>query len=397
MSDVIFDCTELYQNPIRTGIQRVVREMLRNWPDDGPRLHVVRYDVDRALVRLSEQAVRVLADQEAGTDCLSRDEIALRLAAVDAPPPEPLPEDAVYFIPEVFYDTLRCRYYECLMKAHGKTLAMLGYDFIVYLKPHLFNLRTCLGQIEYLRLIAKAQHVAHISEATRRDYEGRILHAGSPRKGPVLPLGADGLNMERQTWHPDRRNFVALGSIDQRKNQQMIFEAFRMLWRDGHDARLTLIGRAFAAADIAWLDEARNYEQFQWLDEASDENIRRELAAARCTIYVSEAEGYGLPPVESLAVGIPVITTAAMPSLEGLPTVGQIRLEDVTAAAIAEAVETMLTDKAASRLWKDLRQLELSGWADLGSQTALWLETVSADRDHGVATAMETVRLTGTS
>ncbi|MFY0736511.1 glycosyltransferase [Aurantimonas sp. NFXS3] len=389
MSDVIFDCTELYQNPVRTGIQRVVREMLRNWPEDGPRLHVVRYDKDRSLIRLSEWAVRVLADQEPGGDSLPRDAIVALLSAGDQSPSEQLPDEAVYFIPEVFYDPMRCRYYERLMQDYGKTVAMLGYDFIAYLEPHLFNLRTCIGQMEYLRLIARATHVAHISEATRRDYERRILRFTSPSKGPVLPLGADGLVMERQAWRPDRRNFVALGSIDQRKNQQLIFEAFRQLWSDGHNARLTLIGRAFAAADIAWLEEAQAYEQFCWLDEASDADIRRELVNARCTIYVSEAEGYGLPPVESLAVGIPVITTAAMPSLEGIVKCGQIRLDRVSAATIAGAVESVLTEEIATRLWANLRTLELSSWAGLGSQTALWLESTLRHRSRDVAAGLQ--------
>lgn len=377
MSDVIFDCTELYQNPVRTGIQRVVREMLRSWPKDGPRLHVVRYDRRRNLIRLSAEAVRVLADQKADLQELSRDDIVAHLAKIDeAPPSEPLPADAIHFIPEVFYDPLRCRHYEWLMSARGRTVAMLAYDFIAFLKPQLFNMRSCVSLTEYLRLIAGAPHVAHISEATRRDYERRILHGRGPRKGPVLPLGADGLKMERQKWRPDRRTFVALGSIDQRKNQHLILEAFQQLWNEGVDAQLTLIGTTFASVNVGWLEEAQAHPLFRWLKGATDEQIRRELATARCTIYVSEAEGYGLPPVESLAVGIPVISTTRMPSLEGIPEHGQIRIPNINAANIRDAVTCLLNDKSAMEIWDGVSRLDLGSWQQLASRAANWLASI---------------------
>jgi len=377
MSDVIFDCTELYQNPVRTGIQRVVREMLRSWPEDGPRLHVVRYDRRRNLIRLSAQAIRVLTDQDPGLQELSRDDIVARLADIDkAAPSEPLPADAIHFIPEVFYDPLRCRHYEWLMSARGRTVAMLAYDFIAFLKPQLFNMRSCVSLTEYLRLIAGAPHVAHISEATRRDYERRILYGRGPRKGPVLPLGADGLKMERQKWCPDRKTFVALGSIDQRKNQHLTFEAMRQLWDEGCDVPLTLIGQAFKRADIAWIEEASLYPQFRWLDQASDEDIRRELSSARCTIYVSEAEGYGLPPVESIWAGIPVISTVNMPSLEGLPANGSLRISCANAKELRGAVEFMLDDANAKNAWLDTGKLELATWRDFARHTADWLADI---------------------
>lgn len=378
MTDVIFDCTELYQNPVRTGIQRVVREMLRQWPDDAQRLHVVRYDMHMGLVRLSDYAVRVLTDEEPGTAHLTRDELAAVLAKSTATPSSsPLPEDAVLFIPEVFYDPLRCRHYEWLMTSYDRTLAMLAYDFIPYLKPYLFNLRSCVSLMEYLRLIARASHVACISGTTCWQYRHRITRDRSSSKGRVLPLGADGLGLERQRWRSDRRGFVAFGSIDNRKNQHLILQAFQELWNEGVEAPLTLIGSAFASVDIAWLEGARSLPAFRWIRNASDEDIGRELSSARGTLYVSEAEGYGLPPVESLAVGIPVISTSDMPSLVDLAPGGQLRLERPTVASIKEAVTQMIDDERAIELWGEAAKIVLPTWADLAQATAEWLEQVS--------------------
>ena len=47
------------------------------------------------------------------------------------------------------------------------------------------------------------------------------------------------------------------------------------------------------------------------------------------TIYISEAEGFGLPPVESLWLGTPVVASAAIPSLEAIGPAGVHIVEPV--------------------------------------------------------------------
>jgi hypothetical protein len=73
MTAIIIDCTELYQNPIRTGIQRVVRELLRHWPHDRTPARVARFDAANGLVALPEPAIRILSEQEPGVANMARD------------------------------------------------------------------------------------------------------------------------------------------------------------------------------------------------------------------------------------------------------------------------------------------------------------------------------------
>ena len=136
---------------------------------------------------------------------MSRDELvdAMRSAAK---PPSPLPPDPRVFIPEVFYDHARCRFYE------ERQPAMLAYDFLPWLRPDLVAVRSVAPLMPYLRLIRAVSNVAYISEHTRRDYETRV--ARRPAAGPVLPLGADGLAIERQTWREDKSDtFRSVRSI----------------------------------------------------------------------------------------------------------------------------------------------------------------------------------------
>jgi glycosyltransferase involved in cell wall biosynthesis len=288
---------------------------------------------------------------------------SLRSADIET---RPLPSDYRVFIPEVFYDHARCRFYE------GRAPAMLAYDFLPFLRPDVFASTSSVKLMPYLRLLSKVPQVAFISEHTRREYEVRI--ARRPAPGPVLPLGADGLAVDRQVWHTGRTGYVCVGSLDTRKNQHSIVEAFTRLWEGGHTIPLTLIGRAFAGHNFEWLNAARRFPQFQWLEQATDADVAERMGRARATIYVSEAEGYGLPPVESLAVGVPVIVSASCPSVAMLEPPGMRRLHRVTPQAIAAAVLTLEDDAVAAALWREAKMLKFGTWRDFAWMAAAWLD-----------------------
>jgi glycosyltransferase involved in cell wall biosynthesis len=365
MTPLVIDCTELYQNPVRTGIQRVVRELLRHWPHDRVKAHIARFDPVRGLVPLSERAIRILTDKEPGVASMPYDALAEFLRSTDIEA-HPLPSDYRVFIPEVFYDQTRCWFYE------GRTPAMLAYDFLPFLRPDLFASTSSVGLMPYLRLLIKAPQVAFISHQTKREYETRI--ARRPATGPVLPLGADGLGVDRQIWHTGRAGYVSIGSLDTRKNQHLVVDAFIRLWEGGQNISLTLIGRAFAGHKFEWLNAARRFPQFQWLDGATDAEVAERIGRARATIYVSEAEGFGLPPVESLAVGVPVIVSASCPSVAMLEPAGMCRLETVTSQAIAAAVLALEDDAAAAALWREAETLKFETWRDFAWMAAAWLD-----------------------
>jgi glycosyltransferase involved in cell wall biosynthesis len=365
MTPLVIDCTELYQNPVRTGIQRVVRELLRHWPYDRIKARIARFDPVRGLVQLSERAVRVLTDQEPGAAAMSRDALIESLRSADTKA-DPLPSDHREFIPEMFYDHARCRFYD------ERQPAMLAYDFLPWLRPDLFASSSVVGLMPYLRLISKVPNVAFISSSTRLAYEARITRR--PASGPVLPLGADGLQVERQAWHDGRHGYVAFGSIDMRKNQHLILDAFTWLWSHGHDAPLTLIGRAFEGRKLEWLDAARRFPLFRWLDSATDADIADAMRTTRATIYASENEGFGLPPVESVAVGVPVVAAASCPSVASQNSAGILRLKHVTADSISAAILTLQDDVAAAALWRDASAARLGTWQEFALAAAEWLD-----------------------
>jgi glycosyltransferase involved in cell wall biosynthesis len=378
VTDIVLDCTELCANPVRTGIQRVVRELLRNWPAHGPAIHAARFVAGNGLVRLPPRTVRLLKEEEPGIAGLPHVQLVRHITdSTFEPATSALPKGSLVFIPEVFYDSTRCAFYEDLLGAREMPVALLAYDFLPFLRPELFGVKTVAPLMPYLRLVRSVDDVGHISNQTREDYMLRVLRGRGKMSGPVLPLGADGLRLERQSWAPDRRTFVALGSLDGRKNQHFIVAAFMKLWQAGHEIPLTLIGRAFEHLDLRWLTEARCFPNLRWLDAATDEDVSQALRNARGTIYVSETEGFGLPPVESLSAGIPVITLARVPSVAMLPPLGQLRLDTPNPEVIANAVLRLMDDSTAAALWTEAASLTLPSWRDFAAATSEWLSGVS--------------------
>jgi glycosyltransferase involved in cell wall biosynthesis len=368
MKDVILDITEFLSNPIRTGIQRVVRELVRHWsaPDN---LTLARFGGEE-LLPISRLVVPLLV----GSIADAEPERLRRLIAtmLDEPAP-PLPDKAPILVPEVFYDRERCAWYRELLRHDPNAASFIIYDFIPWLYPHLVGVTSTTPLMPYLQLIRAASRAAFISGQTRVTYWERIKR-DDPNCGLVLSLGANGLSLERQFFRPDKRSWVSIGSIDGRKKQESIVRAFRELWNNGFDGELVLIGRVYEHAECAWLNVALQDARLRHLAGVADEAVRAELRRARATIYVSDVEGFGLPPVESLYAGIPVIVTSNVPSISDLPPAGQIRLASAEVHEIAAAVEATADDATAERLWDEAATLQLSTWRDFAVRTATWME-----------------------
>ncbi len=374
---IALDITELVNNPVRTGIQRVVRELIRCWPDRA-NLRLTRFEPARGLVSLPNSVMPLLIESAAPARSeqprVMRGLIAEKLGEW-APA---IPDEAMILVPELFYDPARCAWYGQFLRRHPSAVSFIIHDFIPWLYPHSVGVTCTAPFMPYLQLVRSVSRVAFTSGQVRADYHERIKRDARDCS-PVIPLGADGLSLERQSFRSNRRTWVAIGSIDGRKNQESIVTAFRKLWCKDFDGELVLIGRVFESASSAWLRDALNDPRLRHLADVPDEVVRTELRHARATIYVSGVEGFGLPPVESLYAGIPVIVTSSIPSISDLPEAGQIRLASPGVLEISEAVEATADDATAERLWTEAATLQLPPWRDFATRVFRWIQESFSD------------------
>lgn len=120
--------------------------------------------------------------------------------------------------------------------------------------------------------------------------------------------------------HPQPRStasaptFVTLGTIEGRKNHQLLLTIWdRLIDRLGTAApRLLIIGQRGWEAEPAFelLDKSEKLRgHVIELGSCSDQELAGHLASARALLFPSLAEGYGLPLIEALAMGVPAIAS----------------------------------------------------------------------------------------
>ncbi len=359
-----FDISKLVDEPRRSGIQRVERELIRHWPDRGTLLPC-RFEAGE-LRALPLQILDTLClDAPPGGIAAERARLAPFLAE-----PGPVVERGAgpLFCAELFDDPARAAYHA----AEAASAAWLVYDFLPWLRPEWFPAGPANRLMPYLHAMRSVARRGFISAATRRDCAAILCRA---EPGPVLTLGADGLGLDRQAFRPERRDIVLLGTIEARKNAAAALGAAERLWREGLEFRLVLIGAVEqdALAEQALLRRMAGEARLVCLGAAPDSVVRATLGQARALLFPSEGEGFGLPPIEALYCGIPVIVAAGLPALETVPALGQIRLSPPDMDGVAAALRTVFDERHAARLWAEAARVRLGTWREFAEAVAAWL------------------------
>jgi glycosyltransferase involved in cell wall biosynthesis len=171
------------------------------------------------------------------------------------------------------------------------------------------------------RHAARVRTILEIAELiiTNSQYTLDTLHDYAAAIGLAVPpahpvwLGTPHLahSGPRETGTGDA--FVILGTIEGRKNHMLLLDVWERLVRERGAAapRLVIIGRRGWACDdvIARLGSNAFGDRVIETGALDDASIARHLADARALLFPSFAEGYGLPLVEALDAGIPVIAS----------------------------------------------------------------------------------------
>ena len=114
---------------------------------------------------------------------------------------------------------------------------------------------------------------------------------------------------------------LTVGRVDRRKNHVRVLEAFELLAREGLPHRWIVAGPAgYGVADFeAALARSPVAERVEWRRAVSDAELVELYARAALLVWPSLSEGFGLPPLEAMACGTPVVTSlvTSMPEVCG--------------------------------------------------------------------------------
>ncbi len=258
--------------------------------------------------------------------------------------------------------------------------------YIRYPQYHLLQNRLFLTWM-MPRFLAQAERIIAISESTRRD---ALEHYRlDPAKVVVIPEGVeprftpdvapDLVRAVRQTYRLPARFILFVSTIEPRKNLPTLLEAFAALRARHPDVGLVIAGGKgwlyqsfFDRLSALGLQDMVTLTGF-----VPDEHLPALLNAAEVFAFPSHFEGFGLPPLEAMASGVPVVCSNASSLPEVIGEAGLLVPPD-DAQAWAEALHRLLADPAL-RLelrGRGLAQARLFTWEAAAQQTLAVYQSV---------------------
>ncbi len=197
----------------------------------------------------------------------------------------------------------------------------------------------------------RAAHITTISEHARGDLLD-LFDWLDPARITVLPLAVDA---RFRPVPPDPARFglpeayvVCLGAVQPRKNLARLLEAWATVQARGAagDAVLAIAGRPKqeAGAYAALAEQLGIADRVRWLGYVANADLPVLLTGARCLVFPSLYEGFGLPVVEAMAAGCPVICSDTT-SLPETAAGAALLVDPLAPTAIADAITRLLTDE----------------------------------------------------
>jgi glycosyltransferase involved in cell wall biosynthesis len=157
------------------------------------------------------------------------------------------------------------------------------------------------------RMARASRRVLTVSEYSRQMLE--VLGVVGKDRVSVLYNGTDHIldvAAARAPEEEQRRFVLMFGSSKPYKNNRVVFEAFHDAALAGFD--LVVVGPQRATLEAAGLAVP---ERACFVGACDDSLLRRLYETAHCLVFPSRTEGFGLPPVEAMHCGCPVVVAPA--------------------------------------------------------------------------------------
>lgn len=179
------------------------------------------------------------------------------------------------------------------------------------------------------RYAQNAKRLATVSEFSKQDIVSKygiaadkidVVYNGA--KEVYQPISEEVKQQVRTKYADGKNYFIYVGSIHPRKNAKNLLLAFEKFKAETNsDYQLLIVGRK--AWDFEEVDEVHTQmnskKEVKFLGHVPPDELGQIVASAFAMVYVSLFEGFGIPIVEAMSCGVPVITSniTSMPEAAG--------------------------------------------------------------------------------
>jgi glycosyltransferase involved in cell wall biosynthesis len=312
---LLIDVSVIIHGDARTGIQRVVRAILKQLIVNPPIGYVVRpvfaclehnyhYAPESFCLEYNKKTITRSGGKHILVDA---EDVFLGL------------DLAAHVLPKYHAQLVR-------WKSKGVKIHIVVYDLLPVLHPEWFHIKTTRNFYRWLRSLAIfADSAICISKTVKADLNlwlvdkygfqkhtllinvipmGCDIAASLPSKG--LPKNSEKLLMQFKL----RRSALMVGTLEPRKGHAQIIDAFEELWKNDSNLNLIIVGKAGWKTEklqARLISHQKSGKNLFWLDSVSDELLEKIYACCYGLILASEGEGFGLPLIEALQHSKPIL------------------------------------------------------------------------------------------
>lgn len=195
-------------------------------------------------------------------------------------------------------------------------LILTVHDLSFVLFPEFFNFKQRLWHkiINYRKLYQRADKILAVSGNTKLDLMDLKINS---EKIKVIKLGINkkrfeinnSLKLEEIKKKYDLKNnyILFLGTLEPRKNIQLVLAAFKKVLKDNPELELLLVGRNTNYSRKLLVEYSELKDKIKILNYIEDKDKKYLYNLALLTVYPSIYEGFGLPVLEAMACNCPVI------------------------------------------------------------------------------------------
>ena len=253
------------------------------------------------------------------------------------------------------------------------------HDLIFLRHPEFYHwLDTKIYAWKFRQTLKEADHIIAISECTKRDiqYYGDVddskisivYQSFAPRFSAIVT--DEQRSQVRTTYQLPERYILNVGSIEARKNILQAVQALPLL---PDDIALVIVGRHTSYTDqvLQYIHEHHLEQRVRVLHGVPDEHLPVLYAMAEAFVYPSVYEGFGIPIIEAISCGLPVVAcTGSCLEEAGGPDSAYVQPGDVE--GMAEAIRHSLLGEEGRelRIENSKKYIRRFSGCDVASQVA---------------------------